>query len=93
MMDKADHDRLKEIRLEMMDLLEEAKDLIRQSGDKHTFERAKAYWIGHIDTGLGGGDYVDFNDYTMQKTINELDPGDDDNYDDEDELKDENVSE
>lgn len=87
MMDKADHDRLKEIRSEMMDLLEEAKNLIRQNGDRFIFERAKAYWIGHIDTGLGGGDYVDFNDYTMQKTINELDPGDEDDYDDEEDLE------
>jgi hypothetical protein len=85
MIDRTDHDRLKEIRSEMMDLLDEAKNLIRMS-DRFVYERAKAYWIGHIDTGLGGGQYVDTYDCTMEKTINELDPGDED----DEELEEEN---
>jgi len=83
MMDKADHDRLKEIRSEMMNLLEEASNLVRQHGGRSTYERAKAYWIGNIDTGLGGGAYVDTYSYTMEKTIKELSPNDEDeDYDD-----------
>jgi len=71
-MNKEDVERLEDIRAEMMDLLDEAKNIIRQSGNKSVYERAKAYWIGHIDSGLGGGDYVDTYDYTFEKTIKEL---------------------
>lgn len=84
MMDKIEHDRLKEIRETMMELLEEASTILRQSGDKNLYERSKAYWIGNIDTGLGGGAYVDTYAFTMEKAINEIkppDPDDEEYYD------------
>lgn len=56
----------------MKDLLEEAKNLVRMNADKSTYERAKAYWIGEIDIGLGGGDYVDTYHHTFEKTLKEL---------------------
>jgi hypothetical protein len=65
-------ERLTEIREQMMELLEEAKNIIRQDAPRHTYERAKAYWIGHIDTALGGGNYVDTYDVTFEKTLNEI---------------------
>lgn len=74
MLDKEDYDRLVDIRVEMMDLLEEAKNIIRMSGNRSVYERAKSYWIGHVDAGLGEGNYVDTYEYTMAKTIAELDP-------------------
>lgn len=75
MLDKEDHIRLEEIRSEMMDLLEESMNIIRMSGNRSVYERAKSYWIGAIDAGLGEGQYVDRYEYTMAKTIAELDPG------------------
>jgi hypothetical protein len=77
------HERLQEIRQEMMELLEEAKTIVRHS-DKHIYERAKAYWIGHIDTALGGGAYIDTYDYTLEKTIDELTPDEEDEEDNDD---------
>ncbi len=53
-MDIQDHKRLIEIKEQMEELLEEAKNLVRMSGDKFEYERAKAYWIGYIDNALDG---------------------------------------
>ena len=86
-MDQIDFERLQQIRSDMIDLLDEAKTILRQSASKHAYERAKAYWIGHIDTGLGGGSYVDTYDHTFEKTLNELEyeveGEDDEEYDEE----------
>lgn len=82
MINKTDHDRLKEIREEMMDLLREAVSIIRVA-DKHIYDRSKAYWIGNIDIGLGDGDYIDAYQFTMDKAIKELDPGEEDNEENE----------
>lgn len=87
-MDCQELDRLKEIRSEMMDLLFEAKNIVRQS-DRVIYERAKAYWLGHIDTALGDGDYIDTYDYTMQKSIEELEALGDDYEEEEEESEEE----
>lgn len=50
-MNKAE--RLEEIRQKMSDLLSEAKELLR--GEGWIWERAKAYWYGHLDTYINGG--------------------------------------
>lgn len=81
MLNKQDHERLIEVREEMMNLLEEAKNIIQSSGERFLLEEAKAYWIGHIDSAIGGGNYID-NVCTMEKTIIALDPCDDE-YKDE----------
>jgi hypothetical protein len=63
-------ERLIEIKVEMLELLEEAKDIIPEGIKK---ERAKCYWYAHIKTaiekehGFLGGSMV-----TMEDTINEL---------------------
>ncbi|MHC4464217.1 MAG: hypothetical protein ACYS30_22735 [Planctomycetota bacterium] len=65
--------RLEEIQNEMLELLREAKSLIRRSGDSRTFERARSYWLAHVEMALTkehgymGGSMV-----TMQDTIEEL---------------------
>ena len=56
---KEDLERLAEIRKEMLDLAEEAKDLIRVNGTKFDLERAKAYYLGHIRAALDNGEYVE----------------------------------
>jgi hypothetical protein len=72
-MEKYNYDRLTEIREQMVDLLEEAKNIIRLDAPRHVYDRAKAYWIGHIDVALGDGNYVDTYDVTFAKTLNEID--------------------
>jgi hypothetical protein len=93
--DDADFDRLVEIRQEMMALLNEAKNTLRMSvGHKSSiYQRAESYWIGHIDSALGGGDFVDTYNYTFKKTLYELEPawedGDDNWRDNREEAEDE----
>lgn len=85
-MDKEDLKELVKIRHQMMDLLQNAQDLLRQNAPGITYERAKSYWIGHIDVALGCGDYVDTHDQTFEKTLRELgwkgEDGDESTYDD-----------
>ena len=50
-MNNFDLRRLVEIRREMIELLEEAKNLIRFNNIKK-YNAAKAYWIGSVDVGL-----------------------------------------
>lgn len=80
MVTQEDIDRLNEIRNSMMDLLEEARNLVRCSGSKHEYERAKAYWIGHIDAALGVGNYMDLpcNLFTTIGAIEATLPSEDD---------------
>lgn len=86
MVTQEDIDRLKEIRTTMFDLLDEAKNLVRQHASKQEHERAKAYWFGQIDAALGDGEY--FSDtHNMQKTINSIEdtlPPEDDEESEED---------
>lgn len=74
MANKQDIAELKEIKDEMQELLDRATRIIRHTGDRHIFERAKAYWIGHIATGLGhDSEYVTSpSDHTLEDTIKEL---------------------
>jgi hypothetical protein len=58
-MDKRNLEKLWQIREKMLKLLEEADSIMRWSADKFDHERAKAYWIGHIDSALGDGDCMD----------------------------------
>lgn len=82
-MDKESYKRLVAIREEMMDLLHEAKEIMRREADAHTYQAAKSYWIGQIDVALGGGAFVDTYDTTMQKHLKQLNPGDKNEEDDE----------
>lgn len=76
MLDKYEHDRLKEIQNEMEDLLEEAKNLVRRSGDKLECERAKTYWIAYIESAIDGAKSPMLR-CTMGDTIIALKPSED----------------
>lgn len=63
-------ERLKEIKEQFEELLDEAKKIVRASGTNHDYERAKAYWINPIQCalesqGMGQG--------SMEETIASLD--------------------
>ncbi len=63
-------ERLNELKEQMLELLEEAKDLIPEGMAK---ERAKCYWYAHIKTALlKEHEYLGGSLVTMEDTINEL---------------------
>lgn len=66
-----DVERLAEIKDQMKELLSEATQMIR--GEGITYERAKAYWIGHISCALDDDHmYVGGSSTTFADTIAEL---------------------
>jgi ElaB/YqjD/DUF883 family membrane-anchored ribosome-binding protein len=68
-----DVERLDEILNEMNELLDEAKRIVRKSSSSQTKDRARAYWIGHIDAALDDeGEYVSHRSQTMAGTIDDL---------------------
>jgi hypothetical protein len=78
--------RLQEIHDELRDLLEEAKNIVRRGEDENEYERAKATWIGNIDTALDkDGDFLTGPTRTMQDTIDHLEPDEEDGEYEEDE--------
>lgn len=98
-MDKVALKELVEMREQMKDLLQNVKDHLRQNAPRSTYEQAKAYWIGHIDVALGGGDFVDTFDMTFEKTLKGLgwngedsDDLSDDEEEEEEEGEDEEVT-
>jgi len=96
MLDRSDWERLNDIRDEMNDLLEEAKNLVRLSGDKFAYDRAKAYWLGGMENYLGEGKLSSqLSGCSMEETINSLEPcdEDDDEYGDEDDCEEESEEE
>ena len=84
-MRKSDAQRLIEIREEMGELLDEAKRLLRSEG--FAYDRARAYWIGHISQALGGdlNEYVGSSMCSFHDTLREVGALDGGDYDDEDE--------
>lgn len=77
-------DRANEIVMEMRTLLDEFQSIAR-NGTNLTYERAKAYPIGHIDCALDhDGNYVNTYDITLQDIVNEL-QAEVEGYEDEDE--------
>lgn len=68
-MDIEDKKRLLEIRNQLLDLTDELKTLIRQSGNKFAYNQASAYWLGHLDNVVQG--VSDF-DSCMNKTLSQL---------------------
>ncbi len=85
-MNKQDHARLIEIQEEMINLLSEAKDLIRCSDNKMAYERAKSYWMAHVEMGLSNDHYYASSSMcSMEDTIKELEPSNEADSDDDDE--------
>jgi hypothetical protein len=70
-MDPYSVERMQEIREEIFSLLQEAKDILRMDAPQPIRERAKAYWVGHIDAALGGGECID-EPSSMLATIKEM---------------------
>lgn len=70
-------ERLREIQYEMLELLDEAKRILRDDFGGMTYERANAYWLAHVkmaltkDHGFLGGSMVD-----MEDTLAECEDGD-----------------
>lgn len=63
-------ERLQEIREHMLELLEEAKNIIPEGMAK---ERAKCYWYAHIKTAiLKEHEYLGGSMITMEETIEEI---------------------
>jgi len=63
-------ERLIEIKEQMLELLDEAKDLLPEGMTK---ERARCYWYAHIKTALlKEHEYLGGSLVTMDDTINEL---------------------
>lgn len=63
-------ERLTEIKEQMLELLDEAKDIIPEGMAK---ERAKCYWYAHIKTALlKEHEYLGGSLVTMDDTINEI---------------------
>lgn len=66
--------RLAEIQGEIQELLYEAKDLIRENAkNSTTYERARIYWIAHIEGALSkNSEWLGGSMFTMEDTIIEL---------------------
>lgn len=73
MIDHDDIDRLCAIQEEMLELLNEAGDIIRQSDENIHWDRAKAYWYAHVQIALSNNhDYLGGSMHNMQDTISYL---------------------
>ena len=68
-----DFKQLKEIHKKIAELVEEAEYLVRISGDKKIFDRARANWIPHIKMALlNDTEYLGKSMVTMEDTISEI---------------------
>ena len=76
-------DELREIQAQMLECLEQAKTLIKQSGQEMTLQRAESYWLAHTRIALTN-DHADLGGSmcSMEDTITEIEEADED--DDED---------
>lgn len=71
--------RLKEIHEQMLELLEEAKTIVRHKKDTHrsVYERMKAYWHPHIQMALTKDhEYLGNDGATMEEAVNAIEGGD-----------------
>lgn len=72
-------ERLKVIKNEMKNLLDEALDLVSDI-DKREFRKATFYWYGHINTAIASDpEFVGNVFYTLEDTINSLETNEDEN--------------
>ena len=75
-------DELREIQVQMLECLEQAKTLIRQSGQEMTLQRAESYWLAHTRIALTN-DHADLGGSmcSMEDTIAEIEGAEDDDED------------
>jgi hypothetical protein len=85
MVDQEDIDRLKKIKTEMQDLAFEALEIVRHSGNKFEYDRAKAYWYAQIVMALSSDhDYIGSSMATLEEAIDSLQEEADEESDEED---------
>jgi hypothetical protein len=76
-------DELREIQMQMLECLEQAKTLIKQSGQEMTLQRAESYWLAHTKIALTNDhSYLGGSMCSMEDTIAEIEEATED--DDED---------
>jgi hypothetical protein len=77
-MDKHEaYERMQEIKDEIKQLVSEAEDIMREHASRHARNAAESYWLGHVLTALDDESrYVGKSMFTMQDTINSLEPCD-----------------
>jgi hypothetical protein len=84
-------ERILEIKEEIIDLVQEAMDLMRYEGTDTERERARSYWYAHIRTALDeDSGYMGRSMCTMEDSAREL-MADEEDEEDEDELLDEDA--
>jgi hypothetical protein len=71
-MNKVDKEALLDIHTSIMDLISEAKKLLKLEAPKAIYDRAEASWISDIETALGSGSYIDAYNSTFWMTLEEL---------------------
>ena len=66
-------DELREIQVQMLECLEQAKTLIKQSGQEMTLQRAESYWLAHTRIALTNDHgYLGGSMCSMEDTIAEI---------------------
>lgn len=66
-------ERLLEIQEEMLNLLDEAENIIRRHGSRHCQDASKSYWIPQIKMGLTDDhEYLGNAGYSMQRAIDSM---------------------
>jgi hypothetical protein len=69
-----DSEHLQEIRDKIEDLANQALCIVRQSGNKTEYERAKSYWYAHIICAITkDSNYLGSSMFTLEDAISALD--------------------
>lgn len=72
-------DELGEIQSQILELVEQARGLLRRNGLHGPLMRAESYWIAHIMTAASNDHgYLGKSMVSLQDTIDEIDDGEDD---------------
>jgi len=75
-------DELREIQMQMLECLEQAKALIKQSGQEMTLQRAESYWLAHAKMALTNDHgYLGGSMCSMEDTIAEIEAATEDDED------------
>ncbi len=75
-------DELREIQVQMLECLEQAKTLIKQSGQEMTLQRAESYWLAHAKMALTNDHaYLGGSMVSMEDTIAEIEAATEDDAD------------
>jgi hypothetical protein len=75
-------DELREIQVQMLECMEQAKTLIKQSGLEMTLQRAESYWLAHAKMALTNDHgYLGGSMCSMEDTIAEIEAATEDDED------------